>query len=172
MGSISQGRERPWLCCLHRKGPGLVSGPAGTHRCPFSASVNDTLALVPSVLQKPKACLLQCRLTCFFYKCSGITIDFLAEGFEILSLGLMRFPCCSNNALSFLIYPVSDTIFISSFQGVASAQPQGWCLGCWGWQPWLCHPLTLLLPYNIFSLRNPPLGHPHAREPEVVCRRH
>lgn len=99
--------------------------------CPFSASVSDTLALVPSVLQKPKACLLQCRLTCFFYKCLGITIDFLAEDFEILSLRLMRFPCCSNNALSFLIYPASDTIFISSFQGVASAQPQdgAWAVG-------------------------------------------
>ena len=26
--------------------------------------------------QKPKVCLLKCRLTCFFYKFLGITIDF------------------------------------------------------------------------------------------------
>lgn len=99
-----------------REGPGLVSGHAGVSCCPFSASATDTLACVPSVLRKPKACLLQCRPTCFFYKCLGITIDFFgAEDFEILSLGLVRFPCCSNNALSFLIYPVSDTIVISNF---------------------------------------------------------
>lgn len=108
-----------------------MSGPAGLLCCPFSANVNDTLTFVPSALRKPKASLLQCRLTCFFYKCLGITIDFLAEDFEILSLGLLRFPCRSNNALSFLIYPVSDTIFISSFGGVASALPRdgAWAVG-------------------------------------------
>lgn len=167
LSCICQAREHPRLDHLCSKALAWSQGLQAC--CPFSASVNDTLALVPSVLRKPKACLLQCRLTCFFYKCLGITIDFFfAEDFEILSLGLLRFPCRSNNALSFLIYPVSDTIFISSFQGVASAQPQDG----WEWQPWLCHPFLLCCCHDTFSLRNPPLGHPHARGPEVVCRRH
>lgn len=82
----------------------------------------------------------------------------MAEDFEILSLGLRRFSRCSNNALSFLISPVSDTIFISSCRGVASAQPwgrrQGWLRG---------HTSTCLSLQPSHRLKEPkvgPWGHP------------
>ena len=71
--------------------------------------------------QQLPVCLLKCRLACFFYKFLGITIDFLAEDFESLPLRLLRFPCCSNNVLSFLISPICDTLFTWSCRGLALA---------------------------------------------------
>lgn len=68
------------FCCLWHLG---LAPRAGRPRPGLCSRVSVSLPFRATHLhlslwfsQKLKACLLKCRLTCFFYKFSGITIDF------------------------------------------------------------------------------------------------
>lgn len=112
--------------------PSPGTPPHGFHSEPLPSAVSHLSLWLRQQLQ---LCLLKCGLTCLFYKFLGFTIDFLTEDFESLSVRLLRLPCCSNNALSFLISPICDTLFTSRCRGLAPTRPPGRGHCCGGLTP-------------------------------------